>query len=49
MYKCKDCGYIFDEPNIITERHGFSDGLYEHFEVCPQCGGDFNKVEEVED
>lgn len=37
LYKCPECGYVFDEPHIHTERHGFTDGMYEHWSVCPHC------------
>lgn len=49
MYRCKDCGEIFDEPRHWTEQHGFSDGLYEHWEGCPCCGGAFEDYDEEVD
>lgn len=36
-YKCDVCGYEFDVPMEIIETHGFVDGMYEHFQVCPRC------------
>ena len=41
MYKCKCCGEVFDEPRVIRESHGFHDGFYETFCICPYCGGDY--------
>lgn len=46
MYKCKDCGYEFDEPTVVVERHGFNDGFAERFSVCPNCGGSYEEVDE---
>ena len=37
-YKCLSCGYEFDTPEVYYERHGFTDGLYERWSVCPNCG-----------
>jgi len=38
MWKCEDCGYIFDEPKIIYERHPYGMGYAtEEFAVCPHC------------
>ena len=46
MYKCNECGEVFDEPTVVLERHGFNDGFAERFYVCPYCGGDFEEVED---
>lgn len=45
-YKCLDCGEIFDGDEVETfeERHGFDDGRYESFSVCPHCGGAFEEA-----
>ena len=32
-YKCRDCGYEFDEPWVYYEGH-------EKWSVCPFCGED---------
>ena len=40
-YKCKCCGYEFDEPHTYYESHGFTDGMYEKWSCCPNCGGDY--------
>ena len=38
MWKCEECGYIFDEPKIIYERHPYGMGYAtEEFAVCPCC------------
>lgn len=39
-YKCKCCGYEFDEPNVFYEYHGFDD-YPEKWSCCPNCGGDY--------
>lgn len=49
MYKCKQCGEVFDEPHIYYEVHGFTDGIYETQSRCPYCGGDYHEVEDEEE
>jgi len=46
MYKCVDCGHLFEEGEQRTykEAHGFSDGFAEEFSVCPVCGGDYEET-----
>ena len=47
MYKCPECGAIFDEPEYETvcfeELYGvgsmFPDRHYGTFANCPECGG----------
>ena len=47
MYKCPECGVIFEEPEYETvcfeELYGvgsmFSDRHYGTFASCPRCGG----------
>ena len=53
MYRCGDCGSIFDEPDIREERGCYEDdcGVFSMFEshnyyfreieVCPDCGSEF--------
>lgn len=48
-YKCNCCGEVFDEPSTYFETHGFTDGLYERFSCCPNCGGDYHEVEDDEE
>ena len=49
MYRCKDCGEIFDEPHEYVETHGFTDGLYERWSCCPYCGGSYSDYDEDEE
>ena len=44
MFKCRDCGYIFDEPKKYSEDRtpgGVHEGgsFIEHFTGCPLCAG----------
>ena len=53
MYKCSDCGLIFDEPKKYSEDRtpggSFEGGSFiEHFLGCPFCSGAFDEVEECE-
>lgn len=36
MFKCMDCGYEFDTPDTLKERHGLDYG-YEEWDCCPMC------------
>jgi len=47
MYKCVDCGHIFDEGEqlVIKDDHGMGGGFYETFSVCPVCGGGYDQTE----
>lgn len=50
-FRCKNCGGEFyeDEFKIYTERHGFSEGPFEEFPVCPYCNDtSFEGVDEDE-
>lgn len=49
LVKCNDCGNTCyrDELKIFIERHGLSEPPYEHFAVCPFCGG--TDIEEARD
>ena len=39
MYKCNRCGYLFDEPNVVVERHRELDFMdAEYIDMCPNCG-----------
>lgn len=47
MYKCIECGHIFDEgeQDIIREYHSeIPGGFYEEFTSCPLCGGDYEEA-----
>lgn len=49
MYRCLECGYIFDDESVthITELIGEAWGrpVYENRSVCPICGEAFEEVE----
>lgn len=40
MYKCLDCGHVFETPDEFRENHGDPGKGYESFGVCPECGSD---------
>ena len=42
MYKCSNCGEVFEEPNSIKEDWG------ETFSVCPYCNGDYDEVKQCD-
>ena len=54
MYRCPDCGAIFDEPVFETvcfeELYGvgsmFPDRHYGTFANCPECGGSIDIEED---
>ena len=48
MYKCEVCGHLFGdgEQRTVTETYGFPDSLSERFNVCPLCGGDYQRVKQ---
>ena len=48
MYRCENCGNVFEDPAIVIERHGFSDGPGEEFGVCPYCNGDYAEAKQCE-
>jgi len=37
MYKCSDCGAVFEYPEEAVETHGLDTPPYERIEVCPGC------------
>lgn len=43
-YQCHECDRRFEEPDIITETHGFTDGQCEKHGVCPYCKGYFEEM-----
>ena len=50
-YKCRDCGCLFDEPNVVHESRGEYWGVpsYEDMWYCPHCGSeDFDYTSTVE-
>lgn len=48
MYKCKECGELFDEPKtIIIDRHLEVSGCNpEYWDVSPCCQEDFTEMQE---
>lgn len=40
MFKCLNCGHLFDEGEqaVKRDRHGFKDGPAEEYSTCPVCG-----------
>jgi hypothetical protein len=46
MYKCLECGHIFDEGEQIewNEQHGLDAPPYEHFSGCPICSGAYEET-----
>lgn len=54
MYKCLDCGYIFDEPNRYSEDRTpggvFEGGSFiEYWYGCPSCAGAYEEYDEEEE
>ena len=47
-YKCDHCVREFEEPDIITEAHGITDGSCEKIGVCPYCKGYFEEMHKCE-
>ena len=47
-YKCDHCVREFEEPDIITETHGMTDGSCEKIGVCPYCKGYFEEMHKCE-
>jgi hypothetical protein len=43
-YQCHECDRRFEEPDIITETHGMTDGSCEKIGVCPYCKGYFEEM-----
>lgn len=51
MYKCYDCGHVFDDDECGTyeERYPYgSTYATQTFSTCPMCGGDFGEAKECE-
>lgn len=49
MYRCVECGEVFDEPLVNVRREYLGDFLGAiREEVCPYCGGAVEEVEECE-
>ena len=53
MYKCEDCGHIFDEPKAYSEdcTPGYvceGGSFIKHYMACPICGGAYEEYDEEE-
>lgn len=53
MYKCYDCGYVFDKPKNYAEDRTpggvFEGGSFvEHYTGCPECSGAYGSVRECD-
>ena len=53
MYKCYDCGYVFEEPKQYSEDKtpggAFEGGSFiDHYTGCPSCGGAYDEAAECE-
>lgn len=52
MFKCDDCGEVFEETGVKTESEQYEYWGYgfthaHHYECCPFCGSeDFKETEE---
>lgn len=51
MYKCFDCGCVFEQPKTYVEDctpGGVSEGgsFLQKYDCCPECEGAFGSVEE---
>ena len=51
MYKCFDCGCVFEQPKVYIEDctpGGVSEGgsFLQKYDCCPECEGTFGSVEE---
>ena len=45
MFKCCDCGKVFDEPRIYEEHHPYGMGYAtETFSCCPYCGENYEEA-----
>ena len=45
MYKCAECGFIFEEPAVWTESRGewFGYPAREEMAGCPRCRGGYDE------
>lgn len=48
MYRCKDCGHLFEDGEQKRGRslmgEHFGAPYYEDYDGCPKCGGDYEEV-----
>ena len=50
MYRCTECGHLFEEGEQATweETHGLDSPPYEKWSGCPICKGDYEEVYQCE-
>jgi hypothetical protein len=49
MFKCLECGAVFDEPKTWGESRPYGEGCaYEAFSGCPSCGEGFDEAFECD-
>ena len=44
MFRCADCGEMFEIPKKYTETHGLETPPYEIFYGCPRCAGAYSHI-----
>ena len=51
MYKCENCGHLFEEGEqaVWEERHGLDTPPYEKWDGCPMCKGDYEEVHQCQE
>ena len=51
MYKCCECGAVFEEPATWKEYRGeyWGDPAYEEMSGCPECEGGYEEAFECEE
>ena len=51
MYRCSECGCIFNEPVEWNEDRGehFGRPCYQTMSGCPRCGGNYHHYHEAEE
>lgn len=46
MYKCEECGCVFEEPKEYQEHHPYGMGyVAESFYCCPSCNGSIGEAQ----
>lgn len=50
MFRCSECGCLFDEPDEWKEDMGEHNGrpCYQTMSGCPRCGGNYHPYHEAE-
>ncbi len=47
MFYCKDCGFEFEKPLMLFEKHNLDTAPFEELTVCPACKGQNIKEKNV--